>query len=182
MSPTVRRALAVPVVTITCALALGACNGDSDSATGSGGSSSTPSSTSSSAPSSTSSSATSTPSSTTTTSASPTSTGNQALSTACITTTGKVAAATVRWNAALLTKKSSIIGPAAANFRTTAKSIRTTTKSAADKNYTAKVGAVAKDMETMASQNEQGDRNVSGARLTRDSRALASYCQGKVLS
>ncbi|MBO1754002.1 hypothetical protein [Allobranchiibius sp. CTAmp26] len=177
MSRSLRRTIAVPALPLAAlagTLVLSACN-DGGSTAGSS-STSTPSSTTTSV----SSSASPTPSSSTT-SPSPTSTANTALSKACLGSTARVAAATIRWNAALLTKKTSVIRPAADNYRTTAASIRTTTKGAADKTYTTHIGAVAKDMETLAAQSSAG-RTASGVALSRDSKALASYCQGKVVS
>lgn len=169
-------------------LAVSGCSGSSGGAAGT--SAGTSSSSSSTAPTSdpTSSSPTSSPSNTpsssstsSSSSASPTVTANLALSKSCLTSTARVATATIRWNAALKTKKSSIISSAAKNFRTTATAIRTTTKSAADKKYTVLIGNVSKDMETMASQSAAGKATVSGTALSSDSRALVSYCQDKVL-
>lgn len=99
----------------------------------------------------------------------------------CLTATAKVAAATIRWNAALKLQKSSTIDSAAKNYRTTAADIRKTTASAADKTYTTYIGAVAKDMETMASQSAAGQATVSGDALTKDSKTLAKYCQSKTV-
>ncbi|UIJ35768.1 hypothetical protein [Allobranchiibius sp. GilTou73] len=175
MSRSLRRTIAVPALPLAAiagTLALSACNDGGSTAASSSAVATT--STSSSAPS-------PSPSSSSTTTPSPTSTADTALSKACVTSTARVAAATIRWNAALLTKKSSVIRPAAENYRTTAAAVRTTTKSAADKTYTAHIGAVSKDMETLAALSSAG-KTASGAALNRDSKALVSYCQGKVLS
>lgn len=79
------------------------------------------------------------------------------------------------------TEKSSLIDSAAKNYRTTAGDIRKTTAAAADKTYTKYVGAVAKDMETMAAQSAAGKATVSGDALTKDSKTLTSYCQRKTI-
>ncbi|MEO8850101.1 MAG: hypothetical protein ABI360_00065 [Allobranchiibius sp.] len=103
------------------------------------------------------------------------------LTSACLTSTAMVATATLRWNASLKLNKKSTIRSAAENFNTTARQIRTTAKGAADKEYTKLVGAVARDMETMASQNAAGKAIVSGTASSSDSSALATYCQKKVV-
>lgn len=105
---------------------------------------------------------------------------NVNLTKACLSSTAQVATATLRWNAALKLQNKATIRSAAKNFDTTAGSIRTTTKSAADKQYTKLIGAVAKDMETMSSQSAAGKATVSGTALSTDSTALAKYCQNKV--
>lgn len=105
---------------------------------------------------------------------------NVKLTKACLSSTAQVATATLRWNAALKLQKKSTIRSAAKNFDTTAASIRSTTKGAADKQYTNLIGAVAKDMETMSAQNAAGKATVSGTALSTDSTALAKYCQNKV--
>ncbi|MBO1767228.1 hypothetical protein [Allobranchiibius sp. GilTou38] len=180
MCRSLRRTIAVPalplaaIAAIAGTLALSACNDGGSTAASS--SAVATSSTSSSSPTP----ASPSPSSSSTTTPSPTSTANTALSKACVTSTARVAAATIRWNAALLTKKSSVIRPAAENYRTAAAAVRTTTKSAADKTYTAHIGAVSKDMETLAALSSAG-KTASGAALNRDSKALVSYCQGKVV-
>ena len=186
MSRSLRRTIAVPsalplpallVAALVGTSALAACNDGGSTAAGSptssGSSSSTMSSTASPSPSPSSSTSSTTPS--------PTPSANVGLSKACLNSTARVASATIRWNAALLTKRTSVIRPAADNYRTTAAAIRTTTRTAADKTYTVHVHAVAQDMETLAAQSSAG-RTASGVALSRDSKTLAGYCQGKVVS
>lgn len=176
----------VPAAVIAASIALTGCGGGAGTAaTSSGAASSTSSPTGVPSQSSTSagpsSSSTSTSSTSSTSTAKPTPTVNLQLVKSCLTSTAKVAAATIRWNAALKTQKSSFIDSAAKNYRTTAGDIRKTTAAAADKTYTKYIGAVAKDMETMASQSASGQATVSGDALTRDSKTLTSYCQRKTV-